>query len=605
MIALLIVPALSVAAEPRAGLDRQEATGIGPRSAATGLASGPLAPYGGLTVLGARFVPDPVGPTQATGKVQVSVRVTEPGSGVTSLDIDFRYDPLVLRPVSGSLGAGLPGGWSGSIGMLVPGNVAISAFGTAALPPTGESEIAVFTFEVITPCDPTDELHFTFVQFNESEVCDERNGSSADDCTGSHAPGVDHGAFNLSCGILRASENVIGRVGGYAEVPITLRYADAAHPVAAVDMIVEYDATKLSYRGAFVGPSGPGEPMRGWSVLAYEYAPGRLDLGAYWTGPDGEFLTCSAVIAALNFAVTGASDQTAAVVISGDANGDGTADWLHLNEGMVASCVDDGYVSLTSETCDGLDNDGDGTIDEGGSALCDDGLWCNGQEICGGTAGCLSGASPCNDGKTCTDDACLEATRECVNDPNDGNCNDGEPCTTDACDPSNPLADPNGCVHTAAANGTPCGDGYACTDNDQCTNGVCGGTPNDAHCGGDGNPCTQDVCSPGAPGANADGCYPYAAGGTSCPDDGNECTSDTCQAGSCAHPARADQTACTADINECTNDWCVSGVCDAPRNGGGDGLRKRVEHGLRQPGHLRRSRQLPREPRAERNTLPG
>lgn len=88
------------------------------------------------------------------------------------------------------------------------------------------------------------------------------------------------------------------------------------------------------------------------------------------------------------------------------------------------------------ETCDGLDNDCDGQIDEGErNNLCDDGLYCNGAETCDGTNKCQQGTAPnCSDGVDCTDDSCDEANDQCVNIANNANCDDGDTCTEDICD---------------------------------------------------------------------------------------------------------------------------------------------------------------------------
>ncbi len=62
------------------------------------------------------------------------------------------------------------------------------------------------------------------------------------------------------------------------------------------------------------------------------------------------------------------------------------------------------------------------------NAQCDDGLWCNGAEICNAGT-CQAGSAPnCNDGVACTDDSCNESTDSCNNVANNGNCDDGLFC---------------------------------------------------------------------------------------------------------------------------------------------------------------------------------
>ena len=57
--------------------------------------------------------------------------------------------------------------------------------------------------------------------------------------------------------------------------------------------------------------------------------------------------------------------------------------------GQYGECT--GAVYPSEEICDELDNDCDGIIDNGGNMLCDDGLYCNGQETCEGVLGCQAG----------------------------------------------------------------------------------------------------------------------------------------------------------------------------------------------------------------------
>jgi hypothetical protein len=215
------------------------------------------------------------------------------------------------------------------------------------------------------------------------------------------------------------------------------------------------------------------------------------------------------------------------------------------------------------------------------NADCDDGLFCNGAEICDPVTGCKAGTAPnCADSITCTTDTCDEATDACKHTPNNSLCNDGKACTDDSCNPS------TGCVYTNNDTNT-CSDGNACTTGDHCSAGSCvGGAA--ANCD-DGNACTTDACVPAtgcthvnvlngaACGSTASTdcdnpdtcnngtCVPnYDTSGTLCTDDGNACTNDICNgAGSCTHPNKANGTACGSTANtDCDNpDTCNNGTC--------------------------------------------
>ena len=50
------------------------------------------------------------------------------------------------------------------------------------------------------------------------------------------------------------------------------------------------------------------------------------------------------------------------------------------------------------------------------AATCNDGLFCNGSELCV-SGGCASGAAACNDGNPCTNDSCTESTDTCTFTP--------------------------------------------------------------------------------------------------------------------------------------------------------------------------------------------
>ncbi|MFO0684797.1 MAG: hypothetical protein U0234_22260 [Sandaracinus sp.] len=118
---------------------------------------------------------------------------------------------------------------------------------------------------------------------------------------------------------------------------------------------------------------------------------------------------------------------------------------------------------------------------------CDDGLQCNGREVCDLSTGFCATLPPmdCSDGVSCTDDVCIEGFG-CAHQANSGECSPGLVC--------DPMA---GCQVR------PCGPGGSCDDGDPCNgvefcaaDGRCqGGSP--LRCD-DGNACTMDFCVTGA-----------------------------------------------------------------------------------------------------------
>jgi hypothetical protein len=255
-------------------------------------------------------------------------------------------------------------------------------------------------------------------------------------------------------------------------------------------------------------------------------------------------------------------------------------------------CTEDGLTDCDApepaeETCNGLDDDCNGDVDEGdvveGIGVCDDGNECTADQ-CLGADGCenvLLSEGECKDGDPCTvADHCEEGA--CVG--NSVICDDGNPCTDDECDSS------GGCLFTD--NEDACDDGDPCTLDDVCGAGVCAGdvvpcecqTDEDCAALEDGDLCNGTLtcnldawpyqcmiipetiveCDAPLPGPNAVCQQAFCDPGTgqcsviadhegnSC-DDGDACTiGDQCVAGTCTPgvPAGCD------DANPCTDDTC-------------------------------------------------
>jgi hypothetical protein len=230
----------------------------------------------------------------------------------------------------------------------------------------------------------------------------------------------------------------------------------------------------------------------------------------------------------------------------------------------------------SKEVCDGLDNDCDGSTDNG---ACDDDSACT-QDFCDpkkkGDKSCThkdmkgpcdADDNSCTDGDTCDKGVCVPGTAK--------DCDDKNPCTLDECKPG------KGCV-TTNDDGKPCDDENPCTIGDACKEASCG-AGKDKVCNSN-DPCVSAKCDLTQGGKCA---YNNKPDGALC-DDGDKCTtSGTCKSGNCGGKPtdRNDQNACTTDTcdkdkgcthaaagdgtncndgNTCTQGGgCSGGVCKA------------------------------------------
>ena len=156
--------------------------------------------------------------------------------------------------------------------------------------------------------------------------------------------------------------------------------------------------------------------------------------------------------------------------------------WYEINAGP---CVDDN--GCTSDSCVA-----DQCVHLANAAFCSDDNECTEGDGCVAGACKGQGAKGCDDGTPCTADTC-DPVEGCANKPDDGakcnddngctdndvckggscqgnaiNCDDGDSCTLDACN--------GACVHQALSSGA-CDDGNPCTDSDGCDAGACSGAP--------------------------------------------------------------------------------------------------------------------------------
>ncbi len=241
-----------------------------------------------------------------------------------------------------------------------------------------------------------------------------------------------------------------------------------------------------------------------------------------------------------------------------------------------ASPCDDGDACTFDTACSG------GLCAGGGAISCDDGKLCT-SDGCNPAKGCFSlpNSLPCDDGDPCTlGDVCVGGSCQAGGTPcecqvpsdckDDGNLCNGKPTCDNGlcvvlpssvvtCDPSQDtncaanLCDPvkGSCALEPFPTGTSCSDGNGCTVQDQCKDGLCGGTP--FACDDD-NVCTTDSCDPVTGCANV-------VNNAAC-DDGDACTeADACANGAC-QPGKVVCTKCKAD-GDCPDDGnaCTAPIC--------------------------------------------
>ncbi len=154
------------------------------------------------------------------------------------------------------------------------------------------------------------------------------------------------------------------------------------------------------------------------------------------------------------------------------------------------------------------------------------------------------GTKSADDGATCDDTNACTADDKCAVGKCGGinkDCDDNNACTDDTCDPA------KGCVN--ANNAIQCSDNNVCTLADVCKDGKC--APGEVDKCDDGNPCTDDNCDVTDAEKGTKGCI--HKNNTAACQDGSACTSgDLCAVGICNAGTPTD----CDDKNACTVDAC-------------------------------------------------
>ncbi|SDP07130.1 metallophosphoesterase [Desulforhopalus singaporensis] len=253
-----------------------------------------------------------------------------------------------------------------------------------------------------------------------------------------------------------------------------------------------------------------------------------------------------------------------------------------------ASALPGGYhfIEVQATSASGTKTDSI-TVDVQGCSVdadCDDGLFCNGTETCI-EGSCQEGiAIDCNDNIVCTDDLCEESNDTCSNIPNNQNCDDGLFCNgIEICDAVNDcqsgtpvtcLNDELFCngyelcdegIDSCISTGNPCVEGTCDEEHDECEQSTCGNGECDE--GENCETCEQD-CISGSGGGTCDDCHKGRCDGVCNPKDGPNCadcvpiSSWCCGDGTCEGDERSSN--CAIDCSQ--GAICGDGTCDSGEN---------------------------------------
>jgi hypothetical protein len=189
---------------------------------------------------------------------------------------------------------------------------------------------------------------------------------------------------------------------------------------------------------------GSGSADPNGSIVSYEWRDGPTLLGT--TASIGATLSLGVHTVVLT--VTDDGGETAsdsAVITVGDVgcvtqadcddgvfcNGAEVCDPVLDCQAGTPVVVDDG-VACTDDSCDEIVN---AVVNAVNDASCDNGQFCDGSEICSATLDCQPGTPVVvDDSVVCTVDACDEVGDVLTHLPDAGACDDGDPCTAEICD---------------------------------------------------------------------------------------------------------------------------------------------------------------------------
>ena len=282
-------------------------------------------------------------------------------------------------------------------------------------------------------------------------------------------------------------------------VTVTLNAANLSAPINGVQALLRYDPAVLDLVSINANPLGLTPPASGWLEAIETDTAGDVVYSVLILSGG---VSTDHLVATLTFDVVG--EGATQVTFRADAPpfatkltrqaDNGSVIPAKTNSGTITSACSDGLfcngvetfsggscqpgvdpcddsVTCTVDSCDEGTDTCTNTPTDG---LCDNGLFCDGDETCDALLGCQPGVFPCDDGVACTDDTCDEPTDTCVFTENDALCDDGFFCNGDE------LCD---AVAGCLAGVNPCVDAVACTV-DICDENkdLCVFTPNDTFC---------------------------------------------------------------------------------------------------------------------------